>query len=171
VAQRIWAVQATELKTAMREPVTVYLGLGANLGDARAALDAAVQQLATLAGTQIVAQSARYRTAPVESSGPDFINAVVELRTVLSAPDLLACLHAIEAAAGRERPYRNAPRTLDLDILLYGDAQVCSASLCIPHPRMALRAFVLIPLHEIAPHRVNSAQLHKVREQSIERIG
>jgi 2-amino-4-hydroxy-6-hydroxymethyldihydropteridine diphosphokinase len=155
----------------MREPVTVYLGLGANLGDARAALDAAVQQLDALAGTQVVAQSARYRTAPVESSGPDFINAVVELRTVLSAPDLLACLHAIESAAGRERPYRNAPRTLDLDILLYGDAQVRSASLCIPHPRMALRAFVLIPLHEIAPHRVNSAQLHKVREQSIERIG
>jgi 2-amino-4-hydroxy-6-hydroxymethyldihydropteridine diphosphokinase len=154
----------------MREPVTAYLGLGANLGDAHAALDAAMQQLGEAGGIEVVARSSRYRTAPMDSSGPDYINAVVELRTVLSAPDLLACLHGIEAAAGRERPYRNAPRTLDLDILLFGESSIASASLTVPHPRMALRAFVLIPLHEIAPHRVGLRLLHSVREQAIERI-
>lgn len=154
----------------MREPVTAYLGLGANLGDAHAALDAAMQQLSQAEGIEVTARSSRYRSAPVESSGPDYINAVVELRTVLSAPALLACLHGMEAAAGRERPYRNAPRTLDLDILLYGDGRMDCPSLTIPHPRMAMRAFVLVPLHEIAPHRVGAGLLHGVREQAIERI-
>lgn len=154
----------------MREPVIAYLGLGANLGDAHATLDAAIQQLSSAGGIEITAQSSRYRTAPLESSGSDYINAVVELRTVLSAPALLASLHGIEAAAGRERPYRNAPRTLDLDVLLFGEGRIASAFLTVPHPRMASRAFVLVPLHEIAPHLVGAGLLHGVREQAIERI-
>lgn len=145
-----------------------YVGIGANLADPRAAVLQAIERLRPLG---LVAASSLYRSAPVDAQGPDFINAVAAIDTPLAPLALLDALQAIEADFGRERPYRNAPRTLDLDILLYGDAQVCSASLCIPHPRMALRAFVLIPLHEIAPHRVNSMQLHKVREQSIERIG
>ncbi len=155
----------------MREPVTAYLGLGANLGDARAAVAQAIQDVAVSAGVALTAQSALYRTAPIASSGPDYINAVVEVHTVLSAPALLQCLHGIEAAAGRARPYRNAPRTLDLDILLFGDSQIASPHLTVPHPRMGQRAFVLVPLAEIAPHRVGAQALQAVSEQAIERIG
>lgn len=155
----------------MREPVTAYLGLGANLCDARAAVVQAVADIAGSEGVALTAQSALYRTAPVDSSGPDYINAVVEVRTRLTAPDLLQCLHDIEAAAGRARPYRNAPRTLDLDILLFGDGQIDSAHLSVPHPRMGQRAFVLVPLAEIAPHRVDMRFLLAVAGQSIERIG
>ena len=154
----------------MRQPVTAYLGLGANLGDARAALDLAFQRLEQTPGIEVSARSAYYRTAPMDSSGPDYTNAVAELHTLLTAPDLLNCLHAIEAEAGRARPYRNAPRTLDLDILMYGDGLIASPTLTIPHPRMATRAFVLIPLAEIAPQRVGAEQLQRVREQKIERL-
>uniref|UniRef100_UPI002DD626A8 2-amino-4-hydroxy-6- hydroxymethyldihydropteridine diphosphokinase n=1 Tax=Pseudorhodoferax sp. TaxID=1993553 RepID=UPI002DD626A8 len=93
---------------------TAYIGLGANLGDAPAALRAAVQALAALPGTQVLQCSALYRSAPVDATGPDYHNAVAAVRTTLAPHDLLAALQAIEAAAGRERPYRNAPRTLDL---------------------------------------------------------
>jgi 2-amino-4-hydroxy-6-hydroxymethyldihydropteridine diphosphokinase len=106
----------------------------------------------------------------MESSGPDYINAVVKVHTTLSAPDLLAQLQALELANGRERPYRNAPRTLDLDILLFGAARLESAALTVPHPRMGGRAFVLVPLAEIAPHQVSEAQLQAVQNQSIERL-
>jgi 2-amino-4-hydroxy-6-hydroxymethyldihydropteridine diphosphokinase len=151
----------------MREPVTAYIGLGANLGDPAAALGRAVQQLADSPGVTVTAQSAYYRTAPVDSSGPDYTNAVVEVHTTLTAPALLACLQGIEAAAGRERPYRNAPRTLDLDVLLYGDAQISSPALDVPHPRMWQRAFVLLPLAEIAPLRVSAERLRAVEGQGI----
>jgi 2-amino-4-hydroxy-6-hydroxymethyldihydropteridine diphosphokinase len=154
----------------MRDPVIAYLGLGANLGDPNAALDRAVALLAATPAMVVTAQSSRYRTAPVESSGPDYINAVLAVQTQLTAPAVLACLQHIESLAGRERSFRNAPRTLDLDLLLFGDARVNSAALTIPHPRMDLRAFVLVPLHEIAPHRVAPEQLDRVREQAIERI-
>ena len=154
----------------MREPVTAYVGLGANLGDPIAALAEAVQQLDALAGVAVTAQSSYYRTTPIDSSGPDYTNAVVAVRTTLNAPALLAALQAVEAAAGRERPYRNAPRTLDLGILLYGEAHVCCATLYIPHLRMLQRAFVLLPLAEIAPQRVTAAQLQAVAEQGITRL-
>ena len=154
----------------MRQPVIAYLGLGANLGDARATLDLALQRLAQTPDIEVTARSAYYRTAPMDSSGPDYTNAVAELRTVLTAPDLLACLHAIEAAAGRSRPYRNAPRTLDLDILMYGDGQIASPALTIPHPRMHQRAFVLVPLAEIAPQCVDVEVLGNVSAQAIERL-
>ena len=156
--------------SAMRQPVTAYLGLGANLGDARGALDFALQQLVQTAGIAVTARSAFYRTAPVESSGPDYINSVAQVVTRLTAPQLLSCLHAIEIQAGRARPYRNAPRTLDLDILLYGEARIASPALTIPHPRMGMRAFVLVPLAEIAPQCVAPEQLDGVREQAIDRL-
>jgi 2-amino-4-hydroxy-6-hydroxymethyldihydropteridine diphosphokinase len=155
---------------AIRQSVIVYLGLGANLGDARAALDLAFKRLGQTPGIEVVARSAYYRTAPLESSGPDYTNAVAELRTVLTAPDLLSKLLALEAEAGRARPYRNAPRTLDLDILSYGEGRITSPSLTIPHPRMGLRAFVLIPLAEIAPQRVGTELLNSIRGQAIERL-
>jgi len=154
----------------MREPVTAYIALGANLGDACATVRHAMAALGGCPGIRLQQASSLYRTAPMESSGPDYINAVVEVHTQLSAPDLLAQLQALELANGRERPYRNAPRTLDLDILLFGEALLESAALTIPHPRMAGRAFVLVPLAEIAPHRVSAAQLQAVQNQSIERL-
>jgi 2-amino-4-hydroxy-6-hydroxymethyldihydropteridine diphosphokinase len=128
-----------------------YIGIGANLGDARANVEDALARLAALPATTLVRRSSSYRTAPIDSSGDDYINAVACIDTPLSATDLLAALHAIELAHGRERPYRNAPRTLDLDILLYGDQQIDLPALHVPHPRMLERAFVLAPLLEIAP--------------------
>src|SRR5574343_97791 len=150
-----------------REPVTALVALGANLGEARASVLAAFDALATLPDTQLTARSRLYRTAPHEASGPDFINAVVRLETRLSAPALLDALQAIENAAGRERPYPNAPRTLDMDILLYGDARIDSARLTVPHPRMQGRAFVLHPLADVAPERVFAADLLAVQNQPI----
>jgi len=131
--------------------VNAYIGIGANLGDARANVQDAVARLARLPGASLLAASSSYRTAPIDSSGDDYINAVAHISTSLPAEALLLALHAIEAAHGRERPYRNAPRTLDLDLLLYGDEQISSASLTVPHPRLSERAFVLVPLLELAP--------------------
>ena len=131
--------------------VTAYIGIGANLGDARANVADAIARLARLPGAQLVAASPSYRTAPIDSSGDDYINAVARITTTLPAEQLLLALHAIEAQHGRERPYRNAPRTLDLDLLLYGEEQIASATLTVPHPRITERAFVLVPLLELAP--------------------
>lgn len=152
----------------IREPVTAYVALGANLGDAAGALRDALQALAQTSGISGLRCSRLYRSAPVDASGPDFINAVAELRTVLSAPDLLDALQAIETDAGRLRPYRHAPRTLDLDLLLYGSASVSSPRLTVPHPRMWQRAFVLLPLAELAPQQVTAGQLAAVVDQAIE---
>jgi len=149
---------------------TACIGLGANLGDAPAALRGAIQALAALPGTQVLRCSALYRSAPVGAAGPDYHNAVAVVRTDLSPQDLLAALQTIEAAAGRERPYRNAPRTLDLDILLFGELALDTPALTVPHPRMRERAFVLRPLAEIAPERVDPAWLAAVQDQRIERL-
>jgi 2-amino-4-hydroxy-6-hydroxymethyldihydropteridine diphosphokinase len=129
-----------------------YIGLGANLGDRRAALDAAFRALAVLPQTTLRAASSLYRSAPIESSGADYLNAVVGLDTRLAPDALLAELLRIERAHGRERPYRNAPRTLDLDLLLYGARRIETLTLTVPHPRLHERAFVLVPLAQIAPH-------------------
>lgn len=153
-----------------REPVPAWVALGANLGDAPQAVRDAIAAIGRLPGTTVEKQSSLYRTAPVDSSGPDYINAVVEIATTLTAPALLVALQAIEQAAGRERPYRNAPRTLDLDILLYGQAGISSPTLTIPHPRMYERAFVLVPLAEIAPAMVTGEQLESVAGQGISRV-
>jgi 2-amino-4-hydroxy-6-hydroxymethyldihydropteridine diphosphokinase len=128
-----------------------YVGIGANLGDAQANVVDAMARLARLDGTTVVHTSGLYRTAPVDSSGPDYVNAVACIDTSFDPFELLAELQAIELAHGRERPYRNAPRTLDLDLLLYGDQHIDTESLTVPHPRMHERAFVLAPLAEIAP--------------------
>ena len=154
----------------MRPLVTAYIALGANLGNPGATLLQAMDDMAAIEGVTLVSRSALYRTAPFQSSGPDYVNAVVEVRTVLTAPALLARLQELEQRAGRERPYRNAPRLLDIDVLTYGDACIDSATLVIPHPRMLDRAFVLVPLSEIAPHAVTPAQLQAVQTQFIERL-
>jgi 2-amino-4-hydroxy-6-hydroxymethyldihydropteridine diphosphokinase len=98
-----------------------------------------------------VAVSRLYRSAPVDAEGPDFVNAVAELRTGLTPPELLQALQAIEQAQGRQRPHRHAPRTLDLDLLLYGQRVVEVPGLTVPHPRLHQRAFVLRPLADLAP--------------------
>lgn len=134
--------------------VTAFVGIGANLGDARANVMDAVERLRKLPGVTLEAVSALYRTAPIDSSGDDYINAVARLSTALPAQALLEALFEIEQAHGRERPYFNAPRTLDLDLLLYGDEQISTATLTVPHPRMHQRAFVLMPLLELAPEVV-----------------
>ncbi len=128
-----------------------FIGLGANLGDAEAALDAAVLALSATAKTRVLMRSKTYRSEPIDAKGPDYLNAVVELETTLAADALLRQLQQIERSHGRERPYRNAPRTLDLDLLLYGDHVINTADLTVPHPRLHERAFVLLPLHELAP--------------------
>ena len=153
-----------------REPVLAYVGLGANLGDAAASLRSAMAAIGRLPHTRLVAESHLYRSAPVEASGPDFVNAVVAISTRLPAPSLMKLLLALEQGAGRERPYRHAPRTLDLDLLRYGSARMASALLTLPHPRLTERAFVLQPLAEIAPALVTPVQLAAVAGQRIERL-
>lgn len=154
----------------MRDAVTAYVGFGANLGDAAQAVREAIARIAGLPHTKVVRQSSLYRTAPVDSSGPDYINAVAQISTRLTAPELLAQLQRIEQAAGRERPFRNAPRTLDLDLLVFGSARIESAHLQVPHPRMDARAFVLVPLAEIAPELVAPTRLAAVASQRLTRL-
>lgn len=153
-----------------RSPVVAYVGLGANLGDSAATVLGAMDALNQVEGTSVTRRSGLYRSAPVQASGPNFVNAVVELQTRLCAPELLKLLQHIEDAAGRERPYPNAPRTLDLDLLIYGDATMISPTLTLPHPRMTQRAFVLQPLAEIALHRVAVRDLLAVTDQAIIRM-
>jgi len=155
----------------MRAPVSAWVGLGANLGDARASVGAALEALGRLPQTRLLRASSLYRSAPWQADGPDFINAVAELQTRLCAPELLRALQALEQAAGRARPWRNAPRTLDLDLLAYGSARIESDRLTLPHPRLHERAFVLWPLAEIAPERVSAAALERVAGQRIEKLG
>lgn len=128
-----------------------HVGIGANLGDARANVADAIARLARLPHSALQGVSSLYRTAPVDAGGDDYLNAVARIDTVLPAQALLEALHAIELAHGRERPYRNAPRTLDLDLLLYGDERIDTATLQVPHPRLHQRAFVLVPLLELSP--------------------
>ena len=152
-----------------------YIGIGANLGDARGNVLDAIARLGQVC--TLLASSSLYRTAPIESSGDDYINAVACIDTELDAPAVLALLQQVELAHGRERPYRNAPRTLDLDLLLYGEQQIdLQHHLHVPHPRMHLRAFVLAPLLEIAPgitipgRRPAAAYWPSVAGQGIARI-
>lgn len=134
-------------------PATLaYVGLGANLGEPDATLRAAVRALAALPDSAVLACSSFYRSAPIDATGPDYLNAVLRLETRLAPHALLAALQDIEQTHGRERPYRNAPRTLDLDLLLYGEQCIATPTLTVPHPRLHERAFVVRPLAEIAPH-------------------
>lgn len=131
--------------------VTAYIGLGANLGDAAATVQRALDELDRLPHTRLLARSSLFRTAPIDAGGSDYVNAVAGIETTLSARELLQQLQALEQAHGRERPFPNAPRTLDLDILLYGEESIASADLQIPHPHMTQRAFALIPLLQLDP--------------------
>ena len=137
--------------------VLATIGLGANLGSATQTLHAAIDALGATPGIEISTVSHFYGSAPVDSSGPDYVNAVLQVHTTLNAFDLLAQMQAIEQVAGRTRPYRNAPRTLDLDLLLYGDLHIQTETLTVPHPRMQQRSFVLQPLAEIAPQWAEAA--------------
>lgn len=147
--------------------VSVFIGLGANLGDRKATLRHALAAIGQLAGTQVLRVSPLYGSAPVDAGGPDYLNAVAELVTTQAPEALLQALQSIEQAAGRERPYRNAPRTLDLDILWFGDLVIDTPTLTVPHPRMAERAFVLRPLADLAPDRVDATSLQAVATQDI----
>lgn len=133
------------------KPTIVYIALGANLGDPIGTLLEAIDDLRELPQVSQLQSSGFYRTKPVDADGPDYINAVVSLQTTLSAVDLFSHLQRIELDHGRERSERNAPRTLDLDLLLFGDESINAEMLTVPHPRMHLRAFVLHPLAELAP--------------------
>lgn len=128
---------------------TAYIGIGANLGDALATVQAAIEALTQLPQTTLSGQSPLYRSAPIDADGDDYVNAVVQLCTTLTPHALLAALQALELSYGRQRPYHHAPRTLDLDILLYDDQIIEDERLSVPHPRMTQRAFVLLPLLDL----------------------
>ncbi|MFJ1302595.1 2-amino-4-hydroxy-6-hydroxymethyldihydropteridine diphosphokinase [Pseudomonadota bacterium AL_CKDN230030165-1A_HGKHYDSX7] len=128
-----------------------YVGLGANLGDSAATLRRVAGELRATPGIDAVTVSPFYRSAPVDATGPDFVNAVAAVHTTLAPLALLDVLQSLELAHGRERPYRNAPRTLDLDLLIYEGVTLDHPRLTLPHPRMHERAFVLRPLADLAP--------------------
>ena len=132
-----------------------YVALGANLKRPEDQVLAGFEELAMLANTRLMAVSSLYRSAPVGyADQPDFVNAVAAIETGLNARELLDALLAIERRYGRVREFPNAPRTLDLDIVLYGETEVHEPGLSIPHPRMFERAFVVVPLAEIAPEAI-----------------
>jgi 2-amino-4-hydroxy-6-hydroxymethyldihydropteridine diphosphokinase len=136
-----------------------WVGLGANLGDRRATIEAALDALRTLPRTRVLARSRLWASAPVDAGGPDYLNAVARLESLLTPVDLLAAMQAIEHRFGRVRAARNAPRTLDLDLLLADDASIDlpaaggRPALQLPHPRLHERAFVLRPMADIDPDR------------------
>jgi 2-amino-4-hydroxy-6-hydroxymethyldihydropteridine diphosphokinase len=153
--------------TPKREPVSAYVALGANLGDAALAVRQALLAIAALPHTQLQQASPLLSSAPVDADGPMYVNAVAHIQTGLNAIELLQALQHIENAAGRTRNYHHAPRTLDLDVLFYGDAQMQSAYLMLPHPRWQERAFVLHPLHAVCPSKVTEQMLQAVADQAV----
>ncbi|RAP61780.1 2-amino-4-hydroxy-6-hydroxymethyldihydropteridine pyrophosphokinase [Achromobacter sp. HZ01] len=156
-------------------PARAYVGLGANLGDGAATLRQVLAELRDTEGVLAVTASPFYRSAPVEATGPDFVNAVAALDTRLAPLALLDALQALENRHGRQRPYKNAPRTLDLDLLLYGDTAMAHERLSLPHPRMHQRAFVLLPLRDLAPDLTLQGRrlddwLGEIHDQAIARV-
>jgi 2-amino-4-hydroxy-6-hydroxymethyldihydropteridine diphosphokinase len=164
------ASEAIEISMMQRDWVSVFVGLGANLGDARHAIEDAVVAIGKLPDTQVISCSSLYLSAPVDALGPDYINAVVHLQTRINAYSLLDAFQALENSAGRERPYYHAPRTLDIDMLLFGSASIESQVLVVPHPRMRARAFVMFPLAELAPHSVAESDLQMLGDQRIQKL-
>ena len=155
-----------------------YIGLGSNLAEPQSQVEGALSELESLPRSRVIARSSLYRSAPVgHAAQPDFINAVAALETALGARGLLRELQAIENRHARSRSFPSAPRTLDLDLLLFGDERLADADLVVPHPRMHERAFVLEPLLEIAPdalipgHGGAQALLERCRDQKVQRIG
>ena len=155
-----------------------YVGLGANIGDPRAQLLAAWEALGRIPQTRAIARSGLYRSAPVGyEDQPDFLNCVAKLDTSLEPRALLSHLQQVERDLGRERSFRDAPRTIDLDLLLYGSEAIDTADLVVPHPRMHERAFVLEPLVELDPDATvpgrgsAAALLLACGAQDIQRVG
>lgn len=151
----------------IRDQTQADIGLGANLGDAPQTISSAIEALSASPGVVLLARSRLYRSEPVAAGGPDYVNAVVRVLTSLSAPNLLDVLQQLELRAGRVRSYRNAPRTLDLDLLHFGQGRIWSKCLTVPHPRMRERAFVLWPLRDIDASMVTQADLTRVSDQRI----
>ncbi len=154
-----------------------YIALGSNLQDPAKQVSLAFQEISELPDTIIIRHSSLYRTAPVGyDNQPDFINAAVEVETTLEPLTLLRALLALETSHGRERPFPNAPRVLDLDLLIYDDIAMNTEELTLPHPRMHERGFVLLPLAEIAPDLVigkhgKAAELaQQCADQGVEKI-
>ena len=159
------------------DAVTAFIAIGANLGDPLGQVREALDALDRLSGVRVVARSSIYRTAPLGAEGqPDYFNAVAGVDTRLQPRALLAALLDLESRRGRVRHFQNAPRTLDLDLLLYGDRIIDEPGLVVPHPRMHLRRFVLDPLLEIAPDAVipglGPAHSHRaaITDQAIEAL-
>ena len=150
-----------------RDWVRAFIALGANAGEPLAQIEQAFDALLKLPATEGLQRSRLYRTAPWQAQGPDFINAMAQVDTQLSAPELLFQLQRIEQAAGRMRPYHHAPRTLDLDLIFYGQAVIYSPVLVLPHPRWRERAFVLRPLSDLAPERIMASDWAAVAGQEI----
>ena len=149
-----------------REPVSACVALGANLGEAVATLRQVLADIAALPPTQLLQASPFLSSAPLDADGPAYLNAVVRLETRLNAVELLQALQGLENAAGRTRDYHHAPRTLDLDLLFYGDAHMQSEYLSLPHPRWTQRAFVLLPLQAVCPEKVTPDMLAAVADQA-----
>ena len=156
---------------------TAFIALGSNLGDPEAKVRQGIAALAELPQVQLVAASALYRSAAIgHADQPDFVNAVAQIATSLAPQALLAAMLAIEQRFGRERTFLNAPRTLDLDLLLYDAQTIAEPGLAVPHPRMHQRAFVLAPLLELAPACVIPGKgpaadwLARCGDQTIERL-
>jgi 2-amino-4-hydroxy-6-hydroxymethyldihydropteridine diphosphokinase len=154
-----------------------FIGIGANLGDPAAQVRTAIGALAALPGTRLVAASSLYRTAPVGyTAQPDFVNAAVLLDTALAPRALIEALQEVEARAGRSRAFKDAPRALDLDLLLYDGQRIDEPGLVVPHPRLHERAFALAPLAEIDPDRVIPGRgraadlLERCADQRVEKI-
>ncbi len=156
---------APQVRKTRNLAVTAYIGLGANLGDAVLAVRNAIAAIAGLDGVQNARASSLYGSAPVDAGGADYVNAVLQVQTSLSPSQLLIALQSIEQQAGRARSFRNAPRTLDLDLLLYGTQMMATPDLVVPHPRMWERAFVLLPLAELDASLVSVDQLAAVKHQ------
>jgi 2-amino-4-hydroxy-6-hydroxymethyldihydropteridine diphosphokinase len=147
-----------------RAPIRVFVGLGANLDDPVAQIGSALAELAQLPQTRLVAASPLYRTPPLgPPDQPDYVNAVAELATTLTPHTLLDELQRIERAHRRVRAERWGPRTLDLDLLLYGATMIADERLSVPHPGLATRAFVLLPLADLAPE-LQVPGMRRVRE-------
>lgn len=155
-----------------------YVALGANLGDVRETFHAALEKIKAIPETDLTKVSSYYKTKPIESEGPMFTNAVCEIKTSLASERLLKELLRIENELGRVRPEGvvNAPRTIDLDLLTYGFEVIATENLTVPHPRMAKRAFVLVPLSEIAPNLMLanfgciSDLVKQVQDQFVEKL-
>lgn len=152
----------------MTKASKAHIALGANLNSPASTLESALETISQSKGIELVKRSSLYRSPPLDADGPDYINAVAEIKTTLSPLELLHQLQAIENAFGRERLYRNSPRTLDLDVLLYENFNSDSPELTVPHPRMHLRSFVLMPLMEIAGDMsLQQGYLSKLLEEAL----